>query len=303
MDQMVLKTQVWLNETYGNDARYNIISENGQTGWNTIYALTRALQIELGITTTADNFGPSTQARFTQKYPQGIMQQEDDDPNEDNVYAIIQGALWCKGYSTGNYEITKHFYSGTAQGIMSLKLDALGSSINIPDSTVTSNIMKALLSMNQYVLLKSYGGTEEIRTIQQNLNREYEDYVGLMPTDGLYGREMNQALIKVLQAIEGLSPAEANGNFGPTTKRLCPIVPPNENPAAIKLIKYALTCNGIVNTGSSVTWDTLLYQNVINFQVSVAIPVTGVVDLNTWMSLLLSSGNPERSATVCDTRF
>ena len=48
MDVMVLKTQEWLNETYGNDSRFNRVDEDGATGWSTIYALTRALQIELG---------------------------------------------------------------------------------------------------------------------------------------------------------------------------------------------------------------------------------------------------------------
>lgn len=43
VDQMVLQTQQWLNNTYGNDSRFNRVEENGQTGWATIYALTRAL--------------------------------------------------------------------------------------------------------------------------------------------------------------------------------------------------------------------------------------------------------------------
>lgn len=60
-DQMVLQTQQWLNKTYGNDPRFKKINPDGRTGWPTIYALTRALQIELGIQSTADNFGPSTQ--------------------------------------------------------------------------------------------------------------------------------------------------------------------------------------------------------------------------------------------------
>ena len=68
---MVLKTQEWLNETYGNDSRFNRVDEDGATGWSTIYALTRALQIELGITSTADNFGPTTIAKFNENYPEG----------------------------------------------------------------------------------------------------------------------------------------------------------------------------------------------------------------------------------------
>lgn len=68
-DQMVLQTQQWLNKTYGNDPRFKKINPDGRTGWPTIYALTRALQIELGIQSTADNFGPSTQRLFKQRYP------------------------------------------------------------------------------------------------------------------------------------------------------------------------------------------------------------------------------------------
>lgn len=32
MDQMVLATQQWLNKTYGNDSRYNRVTEDGLTG-------------------------------------------------------------------------------------------------------------------------------------------------------------------------------------------------------------------------------------------------------------------------------
>lgn len=303
MDVMVLKTQEWLNDTYGNDSRYNRITEDGQTGWNTIYALTRAFQIELGITATADNFGPTTKAKFSAKYPNGICQQNSDDETEDNVYAIIQGALWCKGYGTGSGEITRHFYGGTGSAIKQLKYDAYGLTLDLSvDSTVTLNVMVALLSMNQYVLLSNMGGTQAIRTIQQNLNRKYENYVGLMPCDGLYGREMNQALIKVLQAIEGLTPSEATGTFGTTTKARCPIFPPGGSSEAILLFRYAMVCNGYF-VGSSDTWDTSLELMVRAFQGAMCLPVTGIADLNTWMSLLLSSGNPDRPATVCDTRF
>lgn len=71
VDQMVLQTQQWLNKTYGNDSRFKKVNPDGRTGWPTIYALTRALQIELGIQSTADNFGPSTQRLFKQRYPNG----------------------------------------------------------------------------------------------------------------------------------------------------------------------------------------------------------------------------------------
>lgn len=64
MDQMVLKTQQWLNTTYKTKTGFGSVLENGRTGWDTINALIRALQIELGITATANNFGAGTRSRF-----------------------------------------------------------------------------------------------------------------------------------------------------------------------------------------------------------------------------------------------
>lgn len=201
MDLMVLETQEWLNSTYGNDNRYKLVEENGKTGWPTINALTLALQIELGIKNTATNFGPTTIRLFNEKYPNGVKQQADGDTSKSNVYSIIQGALWCKGYSTGSH-ISQNFYGGTGSAIIELKND-MGIGGN---STVTVEIMEALLSMKQFVLLWRYGGNEVIRRIQKQINQNYRNFTGIIPTDGLYGREMNKALIQILQSLEGFSP-------------------------------------------------------------------------------------------------
>lgn len=93
MDQMVLETQQWLNKTYGADSRFKKVKEDGQTGWPTVHGLTRALQIELGIQQTADNFGNGTQSRFQARYPDGVQEQNSSDNSTSNIYEIIQGAL------------------------------------------------------------------------------------------------------------------------------------------------------------------------------------------------------------------
>lgn len=69
MDEMVLLTQEWLNETYKGKSGYNSIEENGKTGWKTMYALTGALQLELGITQTSDSFGPTTLRKLKELGP------------------------------------------------------------------------------------------------------------------------------------------------------------------------------------------------------------------------------------------
>lgn len=305
MDSMVLATQKYLNENYSGKNGYNTIAEDGNTGWATIYALMRAFQIELGLSVPANNFGNGTVAAFKQKYPDGIKEQEASAEETSRVYAIVQGALWCKGYSTGANRITEHFYGGTGAAIKKLKKDA---GFENSDSTVTLNIMKALLSMDQFRVIYSQGGLDSIRSIQQQLNRKYEDYIGIIPCDGVYGRSMNKALIIVLQVIEGIS--SPNGNFGNQTKAKCPILPDTEGKLSAKtveeatyLVKYALSCNGYEAGTTTSEWTTAVETAIKDFQKDLALPMTGKADINTWMSLLLSKGNPDRACTACDTRF
>lgn len=92
-DQLVLDTQQWLNTTYGDVDGFGSVPENGQTGWDTIHGLTRALQHELGITELVDNFGPTT-ARLFDEIADDII------PGySGNIAYIIQGGFWCKGIS------------------------------------------------------------------------------------------------------------------------------------------------------------------------------------------------------------
>ncbi|TCD53890.1 DUF1906 domain-containing protein [Alloscardovia theropitheci] len=300
-DMMVRATQTWLNKTYGNRPGYTLIPEDGNTGWTTIYGLLHALQIELGITATADNFGAGTQSRFKNCWPGGIRQQNSDSKTTNNVYSIIQGALWCKGYSTGAGEITQHFFDGTGAAIRQLKTD-MGIT---GDSTVNLDIMMALLSMDQYKLLTTQGGKNSIRTVQQRINRDYRNFTGLIPTDGLYSRQMNTALIQILQSLEGYSPDDATGNFGSgTISHLKTISAANAsaNGAWVWLGSAALLANGYGSLATS-GWTSNLESLIRNFQAAYAIPRTGVLDRTTWMSLLTSKGDLNRACVACDTRF
>lgn len=310
-DPYVYNVQRWLNNTYQgytSSGRYEEVVENGKVTWDTIYGLIRALQIELGIQETADNFGSGTESAFCNQYPNGIHQQDDDDDSEKNIYGIIQGALLCKGYSTGVNTPTLHFYNGTGSAIKELKADA---GIDNSSSTVTLNIMKALLSMDYFY---SYDNSEKVRniqTIQRYLNRNYEDYIGLQPCDGIYGRGTNTALIYAIQAEGGLPISVANGNFGPTTKACCPTIPytgvetdyyynvfSNDSIKRFtKLINMGLYVNGF---GDGTFSDTINETLLRLFQNKYAIPETGICDITTWMSLFVSCGDINRSAIACD---
>lgn len=317
-DDMVYLTQKWLNQEYGDVPGFGSVTENGKTGWNTIYGLTRALQHELGITSLADNFGSQTQA----KYKENILSRQDG--VKDNMYAILQGALWCKGYSPGyNFDynsITKSvtvdavFDEKVEKAVIEMKTDA--GLIN-PDGVVTVNTMKALLSMDAFKLLSSYGGKEVVREMQQKFNREYEEYIGLMPCDGVYGRSTNKATIYVLQAIEGMPVGVATGNFKEKTQECCPDIPYNINSSAaknyagshytdsqisnfIELLQFGLYVNGIGDGTINGVFDTKTQQNVVDFQKKFALSETGKADVTTWLSLFVSHGDQNRSALACD---
>lgn len=307
-DPFVLNVQKWLNNTYRGKTGYTEIPENGKTGWTTIYALLHALQIELGITDTADNFGAGTEAAFKKYYPNGVKEQVSSDMTKKNIYGIIQGGLLCKGYAIGANTPTCNFYAGTGSAIKKLKSDA---GINASSSTVTLNIMKALMSMDYFYSYDTSTKTKNIQKIQRYLNANYEDYIGLSPCDGIYGRRTNKALIYALQAEEGMPTSVANGNFGPSTKKCCPTIPYSNAESNYSGVNYSESQIGrfakLANMGLYVNgigdgnFDTTLSMALVKqFQSKYALPITGILNLTTWLSIFISCGDTTRSAKACD---
>lgn len=291
MDEMVLETQQWLNETYKGRHGYNKVPENGKTGWDTIYGLTRALQIELGISEPADNFGPTTQRLFKP------LKKQAPDSKPTNMNYILQGALWCKGFNPGGFSGV--FYENTESAVKEFQKAA---GLTKQDGIVTALIMKALLDMSAFRLVA--GGDKKIRQIQQNLNRDYNDYIGLMPCDGLYARDTNKALIYALQKEEGMSTSVANGFFGNGTTSLCPTLTPGDSRTGFVLIvQYALYCNG--KSFDPGEFDGKYGVGVVSavkaFQAFMCLPQTGYADMPTIKALLSSSGDTARAASACDT--
>ena len=320
-DPMVYLTQRWLNREYGNVEGFGSVPEDGKTGWDTVYGLLRALQHELGIFSLTDSFGPTT----TELYEKNILYRQDGVTNRK--FAILQGALWCKGYNPGYHlrldpddivVFDEVFNASVERAIIELKQDA--GFLN-PDGVVTLNVMKALMSMDSFKLLKSYGGQTHVRMMQQELNRKYEDYTGLTPCDGVYGRNTNKAIIYALQAEEGLPLGVANGNFGETTKLCLPQIPYNRDSTAArrypgtsagayytdeqissltKLMQFALFVNGYGNGSFDGIYTSTTQKDLQNFQKEYVIQMTGIVDKGTWMSLFISCGDITRNALAAD---
>ena len=300
-DDRVRDAQVWLNQTYSGHAGYTPVEETGIPGTLTSQALVEGLQIELGLPTVTGVFGDQTKAALDSQVGTLNIGSVDDG---HNYVRLLQHALYCKGYNPT--AVTGNFQDGTAYAINNLKYDA--GFTDTKDPAVNSMWMKAILNSDAYVLV--HKGDARIREIQQNLNRGYCNYCGIMPCDGIYSRDTNKALIFAWQAEEGLDPATATGSFGPTTKKLSPNLPNDSRYSQqtlndfIALSKYQLYCNkvdGTSNLDFNSKYDGTMVSCVGNFQSFMCLPNTsGYIDVGTTMSLLTSKGDTDRAAAGFD---
>ena len=201
------------------------------TGSGTVRALIIALQIELAIE-SAPFFPPETKRRF----PNLSIQEPDEDP--DNLNKILQGAFWCKGYHPGGF--TGIFYSATERLGKKFQRDV---GILNDDGVVDAQLMSAILNTDGF-RLKSPEGQPHVRTIQQILNREYSRYFDYIPTNGVYERKTNTAIIYALQHEIGIGDI-ANGNYGDATIANTPVLSPSHAPVRqTRVLQFALAVNG-----------------------------------------------------------
>ncbi|WP_144557871.1 glycoside hydrolase domain-containing protein [Shouchella miscanthi] len=207
---------------------------------------------------------------------------------------ILQGAMWCKGYSPGG--LTGTFGPGTEDGVKQMQSDA-GLT---PNGIVTPRIFQAMLNMDAYRLVNN--GDENIRLIQRNLNGNYYNTTAIQPADGHYSRDTNTALIYGLQLEANVS--GANGHFGLGTRAATPTIRIGDSRTNfVQLIQYCLYVNNYNPGNFGGRFDSTMENQVKEFQSFHKLPSDGVVNLNTWMSLLVSTGNPDVKGLGIDTSY
>lgn len=293
-DEMVLETQQWLNKTYGSVSGFGTVTEDGLTGWGTVYGLIRGLQHELGITGLVNNFGSGTATAFD-NLGTGYK-------TNKNIVYIIQGGFWCKGINPGAFDGV--FSSETEQAVTELKTDAGITNVN---ATIDSKFMAALLNMSAFVLTRK--GTAKIREMQQWLNGKYAQDHGYMPCDGVYQRETNTTLIYVFQRIEGETGSAADGLYGSTTAAKCPNLSVGSTGDAVRILQYGLLVNGytevsISSTGTDTFTDnTQTWVNQFCNDMNLDPLTTALVGNRVIKGLLTSNGDTSRASMACDTSF
>lgn len=300
-DPWVENTQQWLNDTYTGVPGWDPVAVTGNTGWPTMFALTRALQHELGITSLSDSFGPGTLAALSALGSIGPA----TSTTHPNIVRILQGGMYCKGYDGGNGYLDGDYSAVTEAGIGELRGDM---GLSPTPETVPAKVFKALLTMDAYVLLP--GGATTIRGIQRNLNGRYfgrQDFF-IIPADGIYSRDVQRGMMFALQYEIGMADGVANGNFGPGTQTGLATQAnfgPGDSDGAtgkyfIHLFQAALLFNGYPTVYDGV-FSTSVQTTTNNFQAFCLLPVSGRSDYQTWASLLVSTGDVNRPGRAADT--
>lgn len=296
-DPWVLDTQIWLNTTYSWHPDWETVPQDGSTGWPTVEGLTRALQVELGISSLSSNFGPTTLAELTSQYGAiGLGQYPGS-----NVVKIIQGGSYCKGYDGGGGALDGYFDAQLESAVVDMRGD-LG--LSGTPKTLTPKMFKGLLTMDAWSLVS--GGSSAVREAQKALNGRYiaNSQFFLGPTDGLYGREVQERLMYSIQYEAGIS--GANGNFGPATQAaihnngIFGIGYSDTTEYWCHLFQAALRFNGYPSTPFTGSFDSSTQAQMHAFQDFIALPRTTGATFSTWASLLVSSGDPDRPATGAD---
>ncbi|MDT3495930.1 DUF1906 domain-containing protein [Bacillus toyonensis] len=291
-DPAVFNVQRWVNEKYYSVKGFELAPLNGKTGWSTMFALTRALQVELGITTLADAFGPTTASKYKQ-WGEMTLGQVPRDAKGRAIVKILKGAMYCKGYNPGNFD--ELFDEKTKNAVVSLQKDA---GLPVTDGIVYDYIFKAFLTMDAYRLTP--GGDGKVRQIQQDLNNKYYKTSGVQPTDGHYQRGTNKALVYGLQTEMGIAAGSQTGSIGPATKNGLPILKVGSSGRFVTLFQYALYFNGHDSGSFSTTYNANVESAVKKFQGFTLLPQDGVANKSTWLSALVSTGDPDRKGKACD---
>jgi len=161
--------------------------------------------------------------------------------------------------------------------------------------------------MDAYILLG--GGREIVTDIQRWLNGRYWTrpayFIG--PCDGHYSRDVQQALMRALQYELGI--AEPTGNFGPATKAGLQANPQSVGRSGPITQLFHAACifnepvSGTSGVGFRDNYTSATAAFVSAFQRFSALPDTGTGNFATWAQLLVSTGDPDRPADACDTRF
>lgn len=301
-DENVRKAQKYLNSMYGHRSEWVKLDEDGMTGTGTCKGIIRAFQIENGISPVTGTVGNITLNKM--RSLGDISKMNANDPGNPNV-CILQCALFVKGYNAGG--ITGVYYTTGVNAVKQYQSDA-----GLPVTGIIDwKVWMGLVSINWFK--KTNDGDKMIVKIQQQLNADWSDIIGVGPCDGIVSRFTSYALIAALQAAEGIYTSFIGSidkrNFGDQTVAKFPgVLKQGKNGSYVKynkLVQYGLYLNGYDAGRFDGNFDSSTKSKVEAFQefyalTGIGLVTSGEVNCATMKSLLTSKGDTGRKAKACD---
>ena len=293
----VKDAQKWLNEQFDGSAGWVHIDEDGVAGYNTMVGFVRALQILLRIDVDG-GFGNGTKQAYNNLFGDGLSEINNADNNftVKMVISLVNLALLCR-IEVSNTDDISVFSEATRQGITST-MSQLG--IDNYTGGLRAREIKALFTSDAYYLISN--GDATTREIQQAINRKYSDMLdNYIATNGLYDRNMNTALIKMIQYEIG---TDVDGGWGEGTMSSLPVLGPGSTRTnLVYILQYLLYLNGFDPNGFDGGFGNGVTTALKNFQSLMTLDVDGYCGRQAWSALVVSCGDTTRSANACDTCF
>lgn len=300
-DQNVKAAQKYLNAMFGGHKDWVKLDEDGKTGTAVMQGIIRAFQIQNGISTITGTVGPLT--INTMKKLAIITKMDPNDTPQVNV-CLIQCALFCKGYAAGG--ITGIYYTSGVNAVKKMQENA-GLEVT---GKIDWKVWSGLLSLNWFT--KVSGGDSNIVLIQQQLNSDWSDVIGVGPCDGIASRQTILSLVGALQAAEGVTTeliTDLNSvNFGDATTNAFPGTLQNgQNSTKYvpfnKIAQYGLYFNGYNPGRFDGVFDSTTESKVSEFQefyglTGIGLVTKGKVNVSTMKSLLTSKGDTNRAGAI-----
>ena len=302
-DANIVAVQTYLNSMYGHRSEWVNLVVDGATGTNVMQGIIRAFQIENGMFSITGTVGPITIG--VMKSLEQISLMDPNGPISNNV-ALIQCALFCKGYNAGG--ITGIYYNAGVAAVSSMQSDA-GLTVT---GIIDWKVWFGLLSLNWFTLTST--GSSIVRTIQQELNKNWSNIIGVGPCDGIVSRITALSLIGALQAQEGVTTeliTDLNQvNFGEATTTAFPrVLKDGQNSDFYipynKIAQFGLFFNGFNPGNFNGTYDATMASRVTALQeffelLNLGIADKGEINVSVMKSLLTSKGDTSRQAKACD---
>ena len=303
--------QKWLNQYCSDIPNYLPVPESGayDTVGPTIIGVLSALQKNVGVSLSAISdeylnvshlFGDDTKAKFGDY----SLSASSDFSNEYNLnmLKILQIGLWCKGKNPGDFGVATNQLTTAINELMA----EAGILPSQQDGIASRMIFIAISTEVDFTIPEYSNGSPRTRKIQQTINGAYGKERGfLVPCDGIKAVSTIAGFLYYYQRTIGLTVEQAQNAYGlynTETYDLSPILEEGStNSLMVTILQDALYLINGYDSPSNGIFDSATEEIVEQLQLSVALPVTGIVDKLTWGYVLESCGYQNVAPTVCDT--